>query len=684
VISRRHLLSFAVLIAPCAAAQVPAQLAPVVVTATRVESSSFALPAAVDVIDGEAARDGQPRVNLSETIGRVPGVVVQNRQNYAQDLQVSSRGFGARASFGVRGVRLLQDGIPLTMPDGQGQTGLFDLDAVQRIEVLRGPFAALYGNSSGGVIEVLTRDGAEPELEAQTWAGSFGSWRTALRAGGTVGGLRLAGDASRFVTDGYRDHSAARRDLGNARLRYDLGGDATISLIVNALDQPDTQDPLGLTREQLTSDRRQAGTGALAFNTRKSIDHRQGGLVYEKRLSAQDTLRVRGYAGDRQVTQYLALTGVAITSSGGVVDLDRGFGGGLLQWIRRGDTTTLTLGIDYDGMRERRRGFVNNFGVAGDLRRDENDTVHNFDQYLIGEWSFAPRWKLAGGVRHSTVRFKSEDDFITPLNPDDSGSVRYSRTLPVAGLLYELTPRVNAFVSAGAGFETPTFAELAYRPDGATGLNFALVPATSVNYEAGLKALVGDRSRVNLTLFLANTKNDIVNGPSPAPGRNTFVNAARTRRTGVELGMESTWRGGFSAYAALTLVDAKFREFISFTGEDFSGRKLPGVPAATFYTEVAWRHAPTGFSTALEGHLNSKVHADDANSAAASGYGTLNWRASVERIFGKARLSAFVRVDNLTDRKYVGSVIVNASGGQFYEPAPTRNALVGITAKVAF
>ncbi len=347
----RSLASLAALTATLAAAQPLPELAPVVITATRVERSSFGLPAAVDVIDGDEVRAGQPRVNISESMGRVPGVLVQNRQNYAQDLQVSSRGFGARASFGVRGVRLLQDGIPLTMPDGQGQTGLFDLDHVRRIEVLRGPFAALYGNSSGGVIELFTREGDGPELEAQGWMGGFGSSRLALRAGGGHGPLRLGGGASRFATEGYRDHSAARRDLANVRLHYDLANAASLTVIANGLDQPDTQDPLGLTRAQLGADRRQAGTGALAFNTRKSIAHHQGGFAFEQPLSARDSLRVRGFGGDRQVRQYLALTGVALTSSGGVVDLDRGFGGGSLQWIRRSVNATLTLGIDYDAMR---------------------------------------------------------------------------------------------------------------------------------------------------------------------------------------------------------------------------------------------------------------------------------------------------------------------------------------------
>jgi iron complex outermembrane receptor protein len=669
--------------------QEPIVLDPVVSTATRVEQSSFDAPAAIDSVPGRVVREQQIGVNLSESVGRVPGLVVQNRQNYAQDLQVSSRGFGARASFGVRGVRLMQDGIPLTMPDGQGQTGLFDLDSARRIEVLRGPFSALYGNSSGGVVQLFTDPGpAAPTLRAAGYAGSFGTWKLGAGFGGRFGALQANGDLSRFETDGYRDHSWARRDIANARLGYAIDDASTLTFIANALDQPDTLDPLGLTRAQVEADPRQAGTGAIAFDTRKSIRHMQGGLAYERQLSAADTIRASGYLGDRQITQYLAFTGAAPTSSGGVVDLDRGFGGASLQWTRAtalaGTPFKFTLGVDYDRMSENRRGYVNDFGTAGALRRNEDDVVYDFDQYAIFEWSFAERWKLSGGLRHSSVRFSSTDLYITPVNPDDSGSVDYSRTSPVAGILYELTDAVNVYAAAGGGFETPTFAELAYRPDGQPGLNFGLQAATSVNYEVGVKALVGERSRVSVAVFLSETKNDIVNGPQIAPGRNTFVNAGETRRYGVELGAEGEFGRGFTGAFAATWLNAEFVSYVTTAGQNLAGKKLPGVPAYSVYGELAWRHAPSGFLTAIEARWVAKVYADDANSDAAESYAIANWRGGFEQRVGRWRFAEFVRVDNLFDAKYVGSVIVNAANGQFFEPSPTRNFLVGITAAYAF
>ncbi|MFP5404888.1 MAG: TonB-dependent receptor family protein [Gammaproteobacteria bacterium] len=658
------------------------------VTATRVEQRSFDVPASVDTVVVDALDTGQPAVNLSEQLGRVPGVIVRNRQNYAQDLQVSSRGFGARAAFGVRGVRLMQDGIPFTTPDGQGQTGLFDLDSAARIEVLRGPFAALYGNSSGGVVSLFTEDPpGRPTWRLVAGGGSYGAWKLGGGFGTTIGNLGLLGNISRFGIDGYRDHSRTRRDLAGAKLAWSPSDGSRFTLTATVLNQPDTQDPLGLTREQLEQDRRQAGTGALAFDTRKSIDHRQVGLGWEHRLGPRDTLKISGYLGDRRVTQFLAFSGAALASSGGVVDLDRNFGGASAQWTHTVPMTwgpfSVTLGLDYDSMDERRKGFVNDFGTAGDLRRNELDSVYNLDQYAIGEAWLGERWKLSGGVRHSSVDFKLRDDFVTAANPDDSGRLRYSATRPVIGLLYVLNDSVNLYASAGRGFETPTFTELAYRPDGLSGLNTALQASNSSNFEIGAKAQAGAGTRINVALFRSNTSNDIVPDVN-AGGRATFRNAARTTRRGLELGLESRLGAGFDTYLAYTLLDARFRDYRGTAGEDLSGNALPGAPRSSLYGEVSWRHAPSGFVTALEGQWNSKVYADDANSAEAGSYSAINWRVGYDWRSSGWRVTPYVRIDNLFDTRYVGSVIVNAANGRYYEPAPGRNFFAGVKARYAF
>ena len=670
----------------------------VVVTATRVEGSAFDLPVSIDRVDRSVIREDRPQVNLSESLNRVPGVVVQNRQNYAQDLQISSRGFGGRSTFGVRGIRLYADGIPATMPDGQGQAATFNLGSADRIEVLRGPFSSMYGNAAGGVIQIFTADGPpEPTLSGGIFAGSYDTWKLGVQFGGTSGPLNYIGDLSRFQTDGYRDHSFARRDQLNAKVKYDLGSRGLLTLVVNSLDQPETQDPLGLTAAQVALDPRQAGTNAIAFNTRKSIAQSQAGVTYGLDVTGSDRLEVRAYGGDRQVTQYLAIplaTQAAATHSGGVVDLDRGYGGGGLRWTHMaglgGGPLTASAGLDYERQSERRTGLINNFGIAGALKRNEDDTVSSTAVYAQLEWQFAPRWNLLAGLRYSRVEFESVDYFIAAGNPNDSGSIQYSRTTPAVGLAFKLTPTVNLYGNLGRGFETPTFAELAYRADGTTGLNFALRPATSKHAEIGVKTKIGDSMRLNLAAFRIDVTDEIVVNTNSG-GRSTFKNVPGTRRDGVEVAWSGRFGAGLEAAVAYTWLDATFTQpFTTGVGAPAvqvpvsAGSRLPGVPPQTLYGELIWRYAPMGFHAGVEVRHNGKVFVNDQNSEAADSYTVWSLRAGFEQRGRNWRISEFVRVDNVTDKQYIGSVIVSEANGRFYEPAPTRNVLVGVQASLQF
>jgi iron complex outermembrane receptor protein len=672
----------------------PALLPDVTVSATRVERDSFDIPASIDAIEQREIREDRPQVNLSESLNRVPGITVQNRQNYAQDLQISSRGFGGRSTFGVRGLRLIADGIPATMPDGQGQAASFNLSSAQRIEVLRGPFASLYGNASGGVVQIFTADGPPvPTVTASALAGSYGTTRFGLNAGGQQGRLNYVIDASRFETDGYREHSAARRDHLNAKLKLDAGAQGTFTFVLNSLDQPETQDPLGLTAAQVAANPRQPGTNALTFNTRKSVAQSQGGLIYDLKLGGGDSVQARVYRGDRQVTQHLAIplaVQAGATHSGGVVDLDRGYGGGGLRWTRitqaAGGPLTLNVGVDHERMSEQRKGYLNVLGATGALKRNEEDRVKNTDFYAQAEWEPSPRWLLAAGVRHSRVSFDSRDFFIAAGNPDDSGAVDYVRTTPVAGVTYKVTPALNAYANIGKGFETPTFAELAYRSGGVTGLNLALKPSDSLHREIGIKALLGAAGRLNAALFRIDTTDEIVVNTSSG-GRTDFKNATRTRREGFELGWTARFAHGFEAALAYTLLDARFTEpFTSGTPAVAvpAGRKLPGVAPRSLYAEAVWRYAPLGFHAGAEARRNGKIYVNDANSEYAGGYTVGNLRAGLEQRGRSWTFTEFIRVDNVTDRRYVGSVIVAEANGRFYEPAPGRNLTVGVSGQLRF
>jgi iron complex outermembrane receptor protein len=680
----------AVAAAPSAAvAQTEAVIDPVVVSATRQAQRSFDLPASVDTVPRRVIEDGQPMINLSETLVRVPGLVAQNRQNYAQDLQISSRGFGARSTFGVRGIRLYQDDIPATMPDGQGQTGSFQLLTTDRIEVLRGPFSALYGNAAGGVISVFTESGtAQPIASANVGGGSFGTWTVGAKATGTAQGVGYVAAASHFSTDGFRDHSSAERTLGVAKLSFALGAHTSVALLGTWQDQPDSQDPLGLTRAQWEAEPRQADPATELFDTRKTVRQLQGGARIDHAFSDSTSLRFTAYAGHREVRQYLALTGVAPTSSGGVVDLDRDFGGASLKLFHRSrlldGPVTLTVGVDYDEQDERRQGFVNDFGTAGELRRDEDDRVRNTDVYAQIEWRVLPRLSLLAGVRASEVRFRSDDHYVVAGNPDDSGSVKFRETTPVAGITFHASDAVNLYATYGQGFETPTFAELAYRPGG-TGLNFDLKPATSEAVEIGVKAILAQRHRLNAALFAIDTDDEIVINAATG-GRTTFRNAGKTERRGFELAYDGQLPHGVALHAAYTYLSAEFASDFTTGAPPVpipAGTKLPGVPKQTAFGELAWTPpALPWLTTAVEVLYVDRIYVNDRNSDFAPSYTVANLRASVEGTWGSVRARAFARVNNLADRNYAGSVIVGDTNGRFFEPAPGRNYFVGASVDV--
>ena len=662
---------------------------PVTVTATRHAEHAFDVPASVDTIGAAAIHDGQPQVNLSETLSRVAGVFAANRQNYAQDLQISSRGFGARAAFGVRGIRLYQDGIPVTMPDGQGQTGSFSLPSAGRIEVLRGPFSALYGNASGGVISVFTEDPpAVPLATFSAGGGSYGTWTLGAMLGASgehVGGVAAA---SEFQTDGFRDHSSARRDLTNAKLVADTDPQTRLTLIGNTQYQPETQDPLGLTRAEWEANPRSADPAATQFDTRKTINQAQGGAALDHALSDALQLHVDTYYGRRLIRQYLALAGTLPTSSGGVADLDRDFSGvgARLVWSTQalGGPLAVTLGADADRQHELRKGFVNNGGGLGDLRRNEDDNVRSSDFYAQAEWDFAARWSATAGIRTSSVRYTSNDHYVTAQNPDDSGSQRYSDTSPVLGLVFHATDDLNLYASYGEGFETPTFAELAYSNSG-TGLNFALQPATSRATELGAKFRVDDRHRLNVAIFNVDTKNEIVTDTSTG-GRTTFKNAGKTQRRGAEVTWDGRYRYGLQTHVALTWLRAEFVD--SFTSGSPpaivpAGARLPAVPAKQAYGELAWIPGYwSGLNTAVEVQYVDKLYVNDRNTDAAPAWAVANARLGFSQRQGTATWREFVRVNNIFDRNYAGSVIVGDSNGRYFEPAPGRNWFVGASVDV--
>ena len=680
ILSVRHAALPALLLPLIAAAQA-ADEQTMVVTAAPTTGSELDTPAAVSVVNGDEMRQAAPRVNLSESLGAVPGLQVQNRQNYAQDLQLSIRGFGSRSTYGVRGLRIYVDGIPATMPDGQGQTSNIDIGSVDTIEVLRGPFSALYGNSSGGVINVTSQTGTQPPtVEASSYYGSFGTWHYGMKATGAVGDGSHAGDVdytvstNRFTTHGYRDHSGARKNLANARLGVRINDVSKLTLLLNSVDIK-ANDAGGLTADEWRDNPRQSPRGD-QYNTRKNTRQTQAGLRYERQLSAQDDLSVMMYAGERETTQFQSIPRapqLKPSHAGGVIDLTRHY---------QGIDTRLTAGLDYENMSERRKGYENfvmvngapQYGEQGALRRNERNLMWNVDPYLQTQWQLTDKLSLDAGVRYSSVWFDSNDYYITPGNGDDSGDASYHKWLPAGSLKYALTDAWNVYLSAGRGFETPTINELSYRSDNQSGLNFGLKPSTNDTVEIGSKTRIGN-GLFTAALFQTNTDNEIV-VDSSSGGRTSYKNAGKTRRQGMELGLDQQFGESWRLKAAWTWLDATYRTNVC-DDASCNGNRIPGIARNMGYASFGYQ-PEQGWYAGSDIRYMSDIMANDENTAKAPSWTVVGLTTGYKWSYGRMDMDLFGRIDNLFDREYVGSVIVNESNGRYYEPAPGRNYGIGL------
>ncbi|MCQ0921204.1 TonB-dependent receptor [Klebsiella pneumoniae] len=692
ILSVRHAALPALLLPLIAAAQA-ADEQTMVVTAAPTTVSELDTPAAVSVVNGDEMRQAAPRVNLSESLGAVPGLQVQNRQNYAQDLQLSIRGFGSRSTYGVRGLRIYVDGIPATMPDGQGQTSNIDIGSVDTIEVLRGPFSALYGNSSGGVINVTSQTGTQPPtVEASSYYGSFGTWHYGMKATGAVGDGSHAGDVdytvstNRFTTHGYRDHSGARKNLANARLGVRINDVSKLTLLLNSVDIK-ANDAGGLTADEWRDNPRQSPRGD-QYNTRKNTRQTQAGLRYERQLSAQDDLSVMMHAGERETTQFQSIPRapqLKPSHAGGVIDLTRHYQGIDTRLTHRGELlvpVTLTAGLDYENMSERRKGYENfvmvngapQYGEQGALRRNERNLMWNVDPYLQTQWQLTDKLSLDAGVRYSSVWFDSNDYYITPGNGDDSGDASYHKWLPAGSLKYALTDAWNVYLSAGRGFETPTINELSYRSDNQSGLNFGLKPSTNDTVEIGSKTRIGN-GLFTAALFQTNTDNEIV-VDSSSGGRTSYKNAGKTRRQGMELGLDQQFGESWRLKAAWTWLDATYRTNVC-DDASCNGNRIPGIARNMGYASFGYQ-PEQGWYAGSDIRYMSDIMANDENTAKAPSWTVVGLTTGYKWSYGRMDMDLFGRIDNLFDREYVGSVIVNESNGRYYEPAPGRNYGIGL------
>jgi len=638
------------------------------------------------VLRPDSTRPGQRHTGLDESLALVPGLAAVNRTNPSQDPRISIRGFGARSAFGVRGVRVLRDGMPLTLPDGQTPVDYLSLESVDRIEVIRGAASALYGNASGGVIDLRTAPQPATRLggEIRQWIGDYASSRTTIKAGGSTGPAYYQADASLTRSGGFRIYSRQRSNSGFARVGGVLDG-TDYALQVLAFDLGLAENPGSLTLAQFQSNPRNADQQSVNKLARKEVQQIQVGVT-ANRLLARDEINASAYIGGRSLYNPLTFA---------VVDFGRrtfGASGRVTHSFESAKPNRLTLGIDLQRQNDSRRNFANCndsppptlatascpvLGVErGALTLDQRELVSGLGAYVNDELRITDGVRVSGGLRADNVKFEVRDRLVEGTNPDDSGERTLHAVTPYVGIVSRISGDRSIYANISSAFETPTATELGNHPDGSAGINQQLAPQKSTTYEIGSKGGVGRAFFYDFALFSTRVRDELV--PYEilgSGGRRYFRNAGRTNRRGGELGI-SVEAGVLVANASYSYSDFRFARFVTDSGV-FDGKRIPGIPIHRGQASATISRA--GFFGVLEAEAAASAFVDDANTARAPAYQVVHLRGGARRALGLSGASLIAGVQNLFDRAYSPSLSVNAARGKFFEPAVGRTVFIGLT-----
>lgn len=638
-------------------------LSPVTVSTTRLETNEKRLPAALTVLDGGRIQIGQPQLSLFESLGGVAGLFAQNPDNFNQDLRISIRGFGARAAFGIRGIRLVVDGIPESTPDGQADVDNLDMGAMRRLEVMRGPSSGLYGNAAGGVISLQTDNAADlPLAEAQATLGSNGFNSYRLKTGYQKGKFQYVFVATRNASEGYRGNSQMQSSILNLKLRYDFDSLTRLSILANYGNGPTANDPGGLTLAQVNENRRQAHPNNLRFMAGESVAQGRIGITFEKKMG-NSLLFARVFSTKRDFSNFLAF------QAAGAGTINRTFAGASLQYQYNQAFGELQyrfrLGIDLETQADTRRRFDNLMGQRGKLTFDQLESFKNTAAYITQEISYH-KVTILTGLRSDAIRMKAEDAFLT--DGDQSGQRQYSRLNPTIGISFEASPKISLYSNLGTSFETPTLSELSNNPSGTGGFNPDLKPQRATNYEIGAKTYFNQRVRMDIALFNINVSDEFVPYQiTGQAGRVFYRNAGSSRRQGVELSLNANLAKGLSLFSNYTYSDFKYRQYVTTAGE-FDGNTLPGIPKHAAQAELRYFRAKGLFAIAQIRHA-SDLYADDANAVIANAYTLVNLRLGLHLTYQRVAVEPFVGVNNLFNAIYFQNVQINAANGRYFEPA---------------
>jgi len=654
------------------------ELEEVIVSATRIPTDWLKLPLAASQIDAKQIHAARQALGLDESLAIVPGLFFQNRYNFAQDLRVSIRGFGARANFGIRGIKIYADDIPQTMPDGQGNVDSIDLGSAERIDVIRGPVSAIYGASSGGVIQIYTEDGPDrPTLSANASLGAYGYQRAQLKGGGQFGDWNALVNVSGTELDGYRDQSRFEQTLFNSKFRYDFTDGASLTMVLNAVDSPRADDPGALTAAEVAANPRQAALRSLQFDTGEALDQQQLGLAWRKPLSANSGLLLRAYGVSRNLVNRLPFS-INANGQGGSVDLAREAGGLGAQWntsqdLGNGRQNQLVLGLEFDAQRDLRERYANNLGQLGALTTRQDEDVDAQALFIENAWTFSPQWTLTLGARLDQMDYEVNDRLAQGA-VDGSGQTDFDQFSPMVGLVYAHSERWNWYGNISEAFDPPAFSELA-NPDGPTGFNQNLEPQQATNYEIGLRGLIRPDWQYELALFHIDVTDEIVPFELTGSGQSFFRNAGSSTHQGLEASSRMELMKGLTASLSYTWLEMTYDEFIE-AGVDHSGNTIPGVPEHQLMLDLAWQH-DNGFFAGWDALYVGSLQANNANTVETDAYLVSNLRLGYRYQGESWSFEPFAGIYNLFDESYNGNIRVNAAFGRYYEPAPERNAYAG-------
>ena len=640
------------------------------VTATRIDSTLLRSSRSVSVIGKEEIQNATQLLAMDEVLAGVPGLYMQNRYNFSQDLRVSLRGFGARSAFGIRGIKVIVDGIPETLPDGQAGVDSIDLGSASRIEVIRGPSSSNFGNASGGVIAIETETGSDPGFVQTTIAtGDLGYSKLQLKSGGKTENMNYLINFSRQELDGYREHSISEGSLMNAKFGFNLSEIDRLKLSLNYTDQPKSQDPGGINLSQVNTNRKSARDRNLSYDSGESLNQKRIGLVYERDHSI-GLLTVRNYYVTRDFSNKLPF------KNGGSVNIDREFYGFGMQY-QFGESLpenfSLTTGFDTDRQDDDRKRYNNDSGKLGSLSFDQQEKVNSNGLFVQSRYDLG-NWSISSGIRYDEVKFDITDRFLS--NGDDSGEIEFDAVSPSFGLNYVME-NASIFASMSSSFETPTTTELA-NPDASGGFNALLKPQEASNIEIGYKS-VKNNIYHEIAVFNIDLNDELVPYElEEFPGRTFYSNVGKSSRKGVESLLSWSVKPNLTVDASYTYSNFSFDSFIDKNNKDFSGSKLPGLPESFAYFGIRFENE-NGLNMNFNLNYSGDLFANNANSVKVQAYTVSNFRLSYNINKGDWKILPYMGINNIFDTEFNSNIRINAFGSRYYEPAPERNSYLGIT-----